>query len=99
MAKIRDTVRQYAPANVQVNDTTMGMHIILTIQTDQTEDALIEKAARRRLKVYKTSLFYETPKNDGSVQLLLGFAGLTESEIERGLKTLLLDVLSSAEKI
>ncbi|MFU1793708.1 PLP-dependent aminotransferase family protein [Paenibacillus azoreducens] len=93
MAKIRDIVRQYAPANVQVNDTTMGMHIILTIQTAQTEDALIEKAARRRLKVYKTSLFYETPKNDGSVQLLLGFAGLTESEIERGLKKLLLDVL------
>ncbi|MDR9852173.1 PLP-dependent aminotransferase family protein [Paenibacillus sp. VCA1] len=93
MAAIKETVRKYAPPFVQVNDMTMGLHVILTIQTDQTEDELIKKAALRRLKVYKASMFYETPKNDGFVQLLLGFAGLAEEDIVRGLKMLLQEVL------
>lgn len=93
MAKIREAVRNYAPTFVQVNDTTMGLHVILTIQTDLTEDELIKKAADRRLKVYPASIFYEHPANEDRVQLLLGFAGLTEKEIERGLQTLLREVL------
>ncbi|MEH6943129.1 PLP-dependent aminotransferase family protein [Bacillus sp. JJ722] len=90
MIKIKEVMQQYTPPSIKLSDTTLGMHIILKIHTSKTEDELIELAAQHHIKVYKTSIYYETPNvNTGFVQLMLGFAGLTEFEIEKGLKTLM----------
>ncbi|MEH7413839.1 PLP-dependent aminotransferase family protein [Neobacillus drentensis] len=65
-----------------------GLHILLSVQNDMSEKQLIESAKKFKVKVYPTSVYYHLPSRDKGPMILLGFGGLTESEIEQGIQLL-----------
>lgn len=75
------------------NDATItgeesGLHILLSVQNKMSEKELIENALAKQVKVYPTSLYFDKHIDDGKPKILLGFAGLKETEIEQGIQLL-----------
>ncbi|MBM6616755.1 PLP-dependent aminotransferase family protein [Bacillus sp. RD4P76] len=65
-----------------------GLHVVIEfLDSSYTELELIELARKKGLKVYGTSLFYETV-DYRNPEILLGYSGLSIVEIERGIKHL-----------
>lgn len=52
-----------------------------------SEEELINIAYKMRIKIYPTSIYYDEYKNNEFPIILLGFAGVTETQIEEGIKT------------
>ncbi|TWD96373.1 GntR family transcriptional regulator/MocR family aminotransferase [Neobacillus bataviensis] len=65
-----------------------GLHILLRVQNAMSEKQLIESAKEFKVKVYPTSVYFQQAMSDKSPMILLGFGGLTESEIEEGIQLL-----------
>ncbi|HKM04249.1 MAG TPA: PLP-dependent aminotransferase family protein [Lachnospiraceae bacterium] len=67
-----------------------GLHILLENKGTETEDELIEKAARQGVKVYglKDASIGERKHSHSKATVILGYAGLLENEIEDGLDKL-----------
>jgi GntR family transcriptional regulator / MocR family aminotransferase len=73
---------------VEVIGDDSGLHILLKVKNTSSETELIEQAANYDVTVYPTSIYYE---QKGSIQfpmILLGFGGLNELEIEKGIQLL-----------
>lgn len=64
-----------------------GLHILLQVHSGQSESCLIELAKGRSIKIYPTSI-YHTGGGRGNPAVLLGFGGLSEEEIETGIRGL-----------
>lgn len=73
---------------VEVIGEQSGLHIVVKVKTHMTEDALISKALEAGVKVYPLSIYYADPKDIKETKILLGFGGLSLSEIELGVKIL-----------
>jgi GntR family transcriptional regulator/MocR family aminotransferase len=65
-----------------------GLHILLQVQNNMTEFELVKTAEKEKVKVYPTSIYYEMYNAERPPMVLLGFGGLTETEIEEGIKLL-----------
>ncbi|SFH99316.1 GntR family transcriptional regulator / MocR family aminotransferase [Tindallia magadiensis] len=68
-----------------------GLHLVLAVHNGMTEKELMEKAAEFRVKVYGMSQYDIEEKKSGaasSPKILIGFASLSEGEIERGIESL-----------
>ena len=50
-----------------------------------SEKELIEKAKEEKVKVYPTSVYFEDSNSNKGPMVLLGFGGLSEDEIEKGI--------------
>lgn len=82
-----DTLAQYAPIASYSGEET-GMHIILSIQTDETEAQLIQKADEAGIRLYSLNT-YRLHKTGGIPSFLLGFGGLSEKDISEGVHQLM----------
>ena len=65
-----------------------GLHIILNVQNGMSENELIASASRNGMKVYPTSVYYGGERERTEPEVLLGFGGLSELEIEEGIRLL-----------
>ncbi len=66
-----------------------GLHVLLTHLKGMTEKQLVEKAAEAGVKVYGMSdYFIDTKENKSSSTVLLGYANLSEKDIDRGCRLL-----------
>ena len=65
-----------------------GLHVLLRVNNQMTETELIERAAKFGVKVYPTSIYYEEQKAEKETVILLGFGGLSEAEIQEGIRLL-----------
>lgn len=63
-----------------------GLHVMLRLQTEATETAVITKAAAAGVGVYPGTRYYLHKPAPPS--MLLGFSGLTEADIEEGVRRL-----------
>ncbi len=79
------SINKQLGSNVKVIGEESGLHIIMSIQNGMSEKLLIEKAATKGVKVYPTSIYYIKSENTKIPEILLGFGGLKESEIEEGI--------------
>ena len=73
--------------NFMISGENTGLHLILTAKGSVTEEELLEKAAREGVKVYGlTESLVEDFNRKATV--LLGFGGLSQEQIVRGIKKL-----------
>ncbi|CAM4180545.1 GntR family transcriptional regulator [Bacillus manliponensis] len=80
-------IERYFSTQVEVIGEDSGLHILLKVRNEMLEEELIKRAAENSIKVYPVSMYYKegtTPKNP----VLLGFAVLSEEEIEEATQLL-----------
>lgn len=75
--------------NVTISGENAGLHLLLHYHGEKTERELLQMAAEREIKVYGMSDTYigRLPE-DWQPTLILGYAGLREEEIEKGVRIL-----------
>lgn len=73
---------------VKVIGIDSGLHILLQVHIAETENSLIQKAENYSVKVYPSSVYYTGDHTNESPQILLGFGGLSETEIVEGIERL-----------
>lgn len=66
-----------------------GLHIVLEIRNGMNEQQLVQKAAQANIKIYPMSAYTLDKKTEGPSQIILGFAGIPEEELETAIATLL----------
>lgn len=81
-------ITQYLGANVTVIGEKSGLHIVLNVKNNMTEVELVERAMAVGVKVYPLSVYFHGDTECGGSSVLLGFGGLTEAEINTGIKLL-----------
>jgi GntR family transcriptional regulator/MocR family aminotransferase len=82
------SIKKYMGNQVTIIGEESGLHILLHVKNDMPEKQLIETAMKHKVKVYPTSVYFSQPNHDQRPMILLGFGGLTESEIEQGIQLL-----------
>jgi GntR family transcriptional regulator / MocR family aminotransferase len=82
------SIRRYMPkGRVEVIGEQAGVHILLRLKTNFDEESLTKMAMANQVKVYPTSIYFVNRKKT-LPEILLGFGGLTENEIEEGISLL-----------
>ncbi len=71
----------------EISGENAGLHILMTSKCGEREDVLIGKAAEQAVKVYGLSESCIGTEKDSST-VILGYGGLTETEITDGVKKL-----------
>ncbi len=72
----------------ELSGENAGLHVLLRSKKGKTEKELIEKAAGFGIKVYGLSDGYITEEKPETNTVLLGYGGLGETEIKRGMEQL-----------
>lgn len=65
-----------------------GLHILVEVKTDKSESEIIEDAKERGIRVYGLQEYSIEEEEEQRPTLLLGYAGLTEPEIVKGVEIL-----------
>ncbi|WP_445493017.1 MocR-like pyridoxine biosynthesis transcription factor PdxR [Niallia sp. 03133] len=81
-------IEKYLGIQAGVIGDDSGLHLLLSVQNNMSEKELIEKAKEYKVKVYPTSIYYSNHNTDQKPAILLGFGGLREEEIEKGIHQL-----------
>ncbi|GER66533.1 GntR family transcriptional regulator [Weizmannia acidilactici] len=81
-------VHEHMGNNVRMIGENSGLHVIMEVKKNDTEDCLIQKARNAGVRVYPTSKYWMNGRQTLHPQLLLGFAGLSEKDIQSGIKIL-----------
>lgn len=71
----------------RISGENAGVHLLLTFQSDVTEEELIRKAKEEQIKVYGLSDYVIGEKNREAT-ILLGYANLSEQEIQEATQIL-----------
>jgi GntR family transcriptional regulator/MocR family aminotransferase len=79
-------IKNYLGEKVDVIGEHSGLHIVLEVKNGMEEEELIRTAGGVGVKVYPLSIYYHE-KILGS-RIVLGFGGLSETEITRGIELL-----------
>lgn len=82
-----DTLALYEPI-VSYSGEETGMHITLSIRANETEAQLIAQAEAAGIRLYSLNN-YRIQKRTDSPSFLLGFGGLSEEEIQKGIHLLM----------
>jgi len=80
-------IEKYFSNNVEVIGEDSGLHILLKVHNGMLEEELINSAAENSIKVYPVSVYYSEGNNPKNT-VLLGFAILSEAEIEEAIRLL-----------
>jgi GntR family transcriptional regulator / MocR family aminotransferase len=81
-------IKKYLGEKVNVIGEKSGLHIVLEVKNSMKEDELINTAMNAGVKVYPLSIYYNGVTGSVGSRILLGFGGLTETEINTGIKLL-----------
>ncbi|WP_326942964.1 PLP-dependent aminotransferase family protein, partial [Aneurinibacillus migulanus] len=87
-AILLSTIENIMGDRVRIIGKNSGLHILVEIQRSITEEQLIEAAKHIGVKVYPTSKYWIHPDKSRKSIILLGFGGLTEEEIVKGITLL-----------
>ena len=66
----------------EVSRSEAGLHLLLHMRNGMRERELIERAAAVGVRVYGLSAYYTPPVTPPKATLVLGYAGLTEAQID-----------------
>lgn len=75
---------------VEISGENSGVHIVIKVDNNMTEMELIESAKKEHVNVYPLSKYMlgKMPNKKIENTVLLGFAGLSDNEIIRGIRNL-----------
>ncbi|WP_242267115.1 PLP-dependent aminotransferase family protein [Bacillus cereus group sp. BfR-BA-01518] len=80
-------IEKYFSNHVEVIGEDSGLHILLKVHNGMREEELIKAAAKYSIKIYPVSTYYKAYTASENV-VLLGFAILSEEEIEQAVQLL-----------
>ncbi|WP_419882970.1 PLP-dependent aminotransferase family protein [Peribacillus sp. B-H-3] len=81
------SVRTHLGNRAEITGEKSGLHILLRIKDPRTEDFFINRALDYGVRVYPASIYYINQRG-AYPEVLLGFGGLAECEIEEAIKRL-----------
>ncbi len=81
------SIEKFMGNKVKVIGEKAGLHILLKIKKRKA-DELIEAASLRGIKIYSADAYLMKTMISEDATIMLGFGGLTEEEIEKGIKCL-----------
>ncbi|MDR3597449.1 PLP-dependent aminotransferase family protein [Clostridium sp.] len=81
-------INRHMNENVEIIGAKSGLHILLKVKNGMTEEELIQAAHKMKIKIYPTSIHYDDCVTNEFPMVLLGFGGIKEIEIEKGIKIL-----------
>ncbi|WP_462413520.1 MocR-like pyridoxine biosynthesis transcription factor PdxR [Neobacillus sp. Marseille-QA0830] len=73
---------------VEVIGEKSGLHVVLAVNNHMSEDELIQSALKLGVKVYPLSIYYANSPTKAGPKVVVGFGGLTEQQIEKGMELL-----------
>ena len=73
--------------NVEIIGTNSGLHLLIKISNNMSEEELIERAKKERVRVIGISTAYKNKKSTESI-ISLGYGSLSLEEIREGILTL-----------
>lgn len=82
------SIEKHMKEKVEIIGANSGLHILLKVKNGMTEKELIQSAHEMQIKIYPTSIYYAKCVTSEFPIILLGFGGLTELQIEEGIKIL-----------
>lgn len=82
------TIQTYMGDNVRIIGEDSGLHVILEVKSDDTEEHLIQTAKKAGIRVYPTSNYWMDNPPSPYPQILMGFGGLSENEMIQGIRIL-----------
>lgn len=89
LEKLTSSLARYAPL-VKIFGEQAGMHIVLTIDLEKTDEELVVLAKSKGIRVYARSEYMIGNENSSiKPQILLGFGGFAEREIEGAIEDLM----------
>lgn len=81
-------IKNYLGEKVNIIGEKSGLHIVLEVRNGMEEDELIYTAMNVGVKVYPLSIYYDGTIGKLGSKILLGFGGLSETEINTGIRLL-----------
>ncbi|BCN31463.1 MocR-like pyridoxine biosynthesis transcription factor PdxR [Anaeromicropila herbilytica] len=84
--------------SIKIHGENAGLHLIIQFFIPISESQLIDMAKENKIKLYGLSEHYITPPKDAPPTILLGYANLSETEIEKGVELLYHSLKSMVEK-
>ena len=72
----------------EVSRSEAGLHLLLHMRSGMLERELIDRAQAAGVRVYPLSAYYTPPVQPPRATLVLGYAGLTETQIGKAVKLL-----------
>ncbi|KIV50566.1 GntR family transcriptional regulator [Aneurinibacillus migulanus] len=81
-------VKNYLGEKVNIIGEKSGLHIVLEVKNSMKEDELINTAMNVGVKVYPLSIYYNGTIGSLGCRILLGFGGVSETEINTGIRLL-----------
>ncbi len=77
------------PWVAHIGGENAGLHLLVTVQTEQTEQELLQAAAEQQVRLYGMSAYRILQEQKDTLPvLLLGFGGLSQEELAEGLDIL-----------
>ena len=73
--------RELAELPHEVSRSEAGLHLLLHVRNGMLERELVERARAAGVRVYGLSTYYTPPVKPPKATLVLGYAGLTEQQI------------------
>ena len=83
-----NTLKPYEKT-IRVIGAQSGLHVVLEINNGMTETELVKQAAANGIEIYSLSRYAISPKPQVPTQIVLGFAGIPEAELDTALLLLL----------
>ncbi|WP_286230500.1 PLP-dependent aminotransferase family protein [Neobacillus mesonae] len=87
-AMLMSAIKKHLGDKVNVIGANSGLHIVLKVKKKIAEEELIRLAMNVGVKVYPLSIYYHESDESLDSRVLLGFGGLSESEIDTGIRLL-----------
>lgn len=87
-AVLISAINRHMNEKVEIIGAKSGLHILLKVKNGMTEEELIQTAHNMKIKIYPTSIHYDGCATNEFPMVLLGFGGVKEIEIEKGIQIL-----------
>lgn len=84
---LADAVHRHLP-NAQVTGAPAGLHLVVHLANDVDEDALVREADARSVRILSLRSFFLRPPATIKPGVVLGYASLTERDIQAGIELL-----------
>lgn len=81
-------IDKYMKEKVEVIGAQSGLHILLKVKNGMTEAELIQSARKMKVKIYPISIHYDGYVPGEIPTIILGFGGLKEKQIDKGIQLL-----------
>lgn len=85
---LMQAIHTYMGSHVKVIGEKSGLHLILELDNSLSEEELLSAALKAGVKVYPYSIYYDGHQQTKNSKILLGYGGLSETEIEEGIRLL-----------